>query len=51
MRHTGMSSSFGAIMTATYESDPSTLETWSYVVSRAPRGCTSYLPLGKAPSS
>jgi hypothetical protein len=32
-----MSSSCGAITTATYGSDPSTWETWSYVASRALR--------------
>jgi hypothetical protein len=33
-----MSSSGGVITTATCEKDTSTWETWSYIVSRAPRG-------------
>jgi hypothetical protein len=51
MWHTGTSSSCDAIMTATCGSGPSTWETWSYIVSKAPRECTISLPLGKVPVS
>jgi hypothetical protein len=54
MRHTRYEQQlqcYQPITTATCGSDPLMWETWSYVVSKALRECTSLLPLGKVPLS